>query len=393
MRTVLPDDAPPMAGSSAILDLSLAGRKLGRYRILSLLGKGGMGVVWRGHDDVLCRDVAIKILASRKSRRRRHDRPGLNVDLFMQEARAVAKLQHPSVVSIFEVVEDQGERFLVLELMEGGTLKELVERDGPVAPRDLFAMMVGSAKALEAAHKRGVIHRDIKPSNFMFDDHGHLKLGDFGLADVADEDVSDRLRGRAVGSLGWVAPEAARGEPIRPVSDVYCMGLVMLYALRGRPWLRADSRTRLLALHQNPPAVDLSDIETLTPAGADLLRRCLAVSPEERFESAGALAEALDACARPSAEPVMAHRAGAGLTVAMTVFAVLAGVGWGLYYLNAYFERRAEQFRQPLHLRVPATPDRLPPAARETGGRFSLDPVPTPSTPEEPASPDAEPPK
>ncbi len=287
------DDMPPMAGSgSSIVDTSWAGRRLGRYKVLSLLGKGGMGVVWRAHDDTLRRDVALKILTATK----KAVRNGLNIELFMQEARAVAKLQHPSVVSIFEVANDQGEDFLALELMDGGTIKEYVDRFGPIEAKKLFLMMAGPARALDVAHRRGIIHRDIKPSNLMFDDHGNLKLMDFGLADVANEMASAKLKGKAVGSLGWIAPETAKGEQTTPRSDIYSMGLVIMYALTGRPWLNADSKTKMLQIHQAPPDLDLTRVPGLTPCSAAMLQKCLSVDPVDRYETAAELADHLVEC-------------------------------------------------------------------------------------------------
>ncbi|MCZ6682857.1 MAG: protein kinase [Planctomycetota bacterium] len=350
-NNVLPGDKLPVSGSSSIVDTSWAGRKLGRYRVLSLLGKGGMGVVWRAHDATLRRDVALKILTAGDSHRKKSDRLGVNVDLFMQEARAVAKLQHPSVVSIFEVADDQDAKFLALELMDGGTLKEHVERNGPVSAGELFSMLIGPVKAMAVAHQRGIIHRDIKPNNFMFDEFGHLKIGDFGLAEVSNEKVSAKLRGKAVGSLGWVAPETVRGLPTTAASDIYCIGLIMLYALRGRPWLHADSRTKLLALHQNPPEVDLSDLDELSTEGADMVLRCLAVTESDRFESATDLAEALEACAAEAESPPEVRRKSRlPVVIVGTVLAILAGAGWGLVYLNDDWRTLIDEYGQPARL-------------------------------------------
>ncbi|MEE8385853.1 MAG: serine/threonine-protein kinase, partial [Dehalococcoidia bacterium] len=278
-----------------MIDKSWAGRTLGRYQVLSVLGHGGMAAVWRAHDETLRRDAALKIL------HRRGDQGGnggtLNADLFMQEAQAIAKLQHPAVVTIFEVGREADQVFLALELMEGGTLKEYVERYGCIPPRELWALMVGPARALALAHRRGIIHRDIKPTNLMFDDHGHLKLMDFGLADVAQEVASERLRGKTVGSMGWIAPETARAEPTTAASDIYSIGLAILYALSGRPWLHAPSRGELMALHRDPPSLDLSRIKGMTPRGEAILRTCLAVEPTDRYLTAGRLADALQQCA------------------------------------------------------------------------------------------------
>jgi serine/threonine-protein kinase len=307
----------------------------------------------------LRRDVALKILGHKRKEGRQSR---LNTDLFMQEARAVAKLQHPSVVSIYEVSEDQGRIFLSLELMEGGTLKEYVDANGPIEPQRLFKLMVGSAMALSLAHRRGVIHRDIKPSNLMFDDHGHLKLMDFGLADVSQEDVSERLRGKAVGSLGWVAPETARGKDTTELSDIYSFGLVMMYAMTGEPFIHAKTRTAIINLHRNPPQLELDGIDGLTPRGKRLLQKCLAVEPADRFASAEDLAEAMRACAEedPAARREQ-RKSGVSIAVAAVVFGVLAGIGLTLHYVLKLMDQQ-ERFSEPA-LVSPAQP---PPTAGET---------------------------
>ncbi|MBI5763711.1 MAG: serine/threonine protein kinase [Planctomycetes bacterium] len=343
-----------------MIDTRWAGRKLGRYKVLSVLGQGGMGVVWRGHDETLRRDVALKILSrSRKS----SVGLNLNTELFMQEARAIAKLQHPHVVAIYEVAQASGQIFLSLELMEGGTLKEYVDRHGAIAARELFAMMVGPAKALALAHKRGIIHRDIKPGNLMFDDHGHLKLMDFGLAEVAKEAASERLKGKAVGSLGWVAPETVRGLGTTPVSDIYSLGLVMLYALMGKPWLHADSRSKLLALHQNPPELDLNAVKGLTPRAKELLKKCLAVEPAERFATADELMKALQACADEDPLAKFERRKSyTAIALVASIFGLLIGVGAVAYY----FQRLADQTNemgQPVAQFKPRLTPGLPPVA------------------------------
>ncbi len=330
-QTDLDEQMPISSASSSVaIDMSWAGRRLGRYQVRSLLGYGGMGVVWRAHDDSLRRDVALKILSQTRDDRSRN---GLNLDLFLQEARAVAKLQHPSVVSIYEVGEDQAHVYLALELMEGGTLREFVERHGPISPRKLFGWLVGPARALALAHRRGVIHRDIKPGNLMFDDHGHMKLMDFGLADVSDEAVSERLRGRAVGSLGWIAPETARGRGTTPQSDLYCFGLVMMYALTGKPFINARTKSEVIRLHQNPPEPELSEVRGLTSRARQLLLKCLAVKPEERYASADELARDLAACAEEDpAQQRQRRRRGMSMAVAATVLGAVAGIGLTLHY-------------------------------------------------------------
>jgi hypothetical protein len=360
-QTILPEDLPPMAGSSStVIDTHWAGRKLGRYKVLSVLGQGGMGVVWRGHDETLRRDVALKIL---NRRRRAKSGACLNTELFMQEARAVAKLQHPHVVAIYEVAQADGQVFLALELMEGGTLKEYVDRNGAIAPRELFSMMVGPSRALALAHKRGIIHRDIKPGNLMFDDHGHLKLMDFGLADVAEEAASERMKGKAVGSLGWVAPETVRGLGTTPSSDIYGMGLVMLFALLGKPWLQAGSRTELIALHQNPPELNLSGIKGLSPRAAAMLQKCLAVDPGQRYASADELADALQAISThdPAAD-IERRRSHASIAVAAAAIGLLIGVSAVTFYFTRLTNQASELAMPVVQLQGQRAPEAKPPA-------------------------------
>lgn len=293
----------PVAGatSSLVIDTRWAGQRLGRYQLTAPLGRGGMGVVWRAHDPTLKRDVAIKILtlptngASKSS---------LSSELFLQEARAAAKLNHPGAITVFEIAEDRGHQFIAMELMHEGTLKDRVDKFGPLEPKELFRLMIPPARALALAHERGIVHRDVKPGNLMFDDQGLLKLGDFGLSDVAGDPTSARLRGRSVGSLGWIAPETARGEPTTAASDIYAFGLVLYYALTARQWLYAERRSDLLSLHQNPPEPELHDIPGLSSDGMALLRRALAKDPADRFQSADELATFLEHCA---SEPDEAH--------------------------------------------------------------------------------------
>lgn len=363
---VLPSDLS-RAGtpSSTGIDTSWAGRRLGRYDIISVLGHGGMAAVWRAHDESLSRDVAVKVLHSRRSR---HGSSGhLDADLFKQEARAIAKLQHPSVVSIFEVGEETGQVFLALELMEGGTLKEHVERYGRIPPRELCARMAGPARALALAHRRGIIHRDIKPSNLMFDDHGHLKLMDFGLADVAHEATSRRMRGKTVGSMGWIAPETAKGQPARAASDIYSFGLALAYGLMGKPWLQAPSRGELMELHRNPPKLNLSGIKGLTASAARIVETCLATEPSDRYLSADRVADALQACAEE--DPVALSRTRKSKASVAVVAAVFGGLLVGAAVLQYFIElvNRESELRQPVVARrSTAVVEPVGPAAAES---------------------------
>src|SRR5439155_20912164 len=141
------------------------------------VGSGGMEVVWRARDDALKRDVALKILGHGDGHRSE-----TSIAMFLQEARAAAQIQHPHVVTVHEIGFDQERHFIAMELMRGGTMTQVATSAGPLPPRELYSLLIGPAKALAVAHRRGIIHRDVKPGNLMFDDHNQLKMADFGLA-------------------------------------------------------------------------------------------------------------------------------------------------------------------------------------------------------------------
>ncbi len=343
------DEGLPMAGgtSSTVIDMSWVGKRLGRYELKSVLGRGGMGVVWRAHDPTLNREIAVKILASPQGQA---TNGSLSRALFLQEARAAAKLNHPGAITVFEIADAGGISFIAMELMHGGMLRDRVDRNGPMDARELFRLLVQPVKALALAHERGIIHRDVKPGNLMFDDHGMLKIGDFGLSDVTGDPASQSLRGRSVGSLGWVAPETARGEATTAQSDIYSMGLVMLYALTGKPWLSSESRSKLLALHQNPPELEVEGIAGLTDDGKALLHRCLARDQTDRFQTAEELATFLEHCANEPDEPLVPQsQAEKGkLKVALiSIGACLIAIVLVVLFVLGYLDRVSQWNRKP----------------------------------------------
>jgi dienelactone hydrolase len=278
---------------------SLVGRSLAHYRIKSLLGQGGMGAVYRAEDTHLGRDVAIKVLpqelAQDPDRLRR----------FQREARAVAALNHPSIVTIHSVEESEGIHFLTLELVEGEPLGKRIPAGG--MPLDaFFAVAEPLTLALAAAHARGIVHRDVKPANVMVTATGETKVLDFGLARVdvgaADETAptqSATRLGAVVGTPAYMSPEQARAVPVDARSDVFSTGVVLYEMLTGRqPFRRVDVPSTIHAiLHDDPGTV-----RALRPeVPGDLSRvvaRCLDKDPAGRFASGAELVEALAACRR-----------------------------------------------------------------------------------------------
>jgi serine/threonine protein kinase len=224
----------------------------GRYSLASEIGRGGMGIVWRGEDEVLGREVALKRIGLAPG--------GSSPDLQRaeREARLAATLHHPHVVSVFDLAVDGDEHWLVMEYVESRNLAQLVKENGPL-PRDRAAqLLAGIADALVVAHERGVVHRDIKPSNILVTPSGDAKITDFGIA-RAKADVTLTQTGMVTGSPAYLAPEVAAGEHATPASDVWSLGATLYHLLAGHPaYDVGDNVVGALyrIVHEEPPRLD-----------------------------------------------------------------------------------------------------------------------------------------
>ncbi|XZE21903.1 serine/threonine-protein kinase [Pirellulaceae bacterium SH449] len=224
--------------------------QFGDFEIRELLGRGGMGIVYRAQQISLDREVAIKMilkdqLATQQDRQR-----------FFAEARATAKLEHPGIVPVYDVGEIDGRPYFVMKLIKGRTLYELIQ-DGNVTPRIAARYMEQICRAVQFAHERGIVHRDIKPSNILIDETGHARLTDFGLAKVSDSMDSLTKTGVVLGTPTYMSPEQASGRlgPIGPASDVYSLGSVLYHSITGRPPFIGKNPVDLVfkILEQDPP--------------------------------------------------------------------------------------------------------------------------------------------
>jgi hypothetical protein len=203
-----------------------------RYELGSELGHGGMGVVWRATDTLLAREVAVKEV----------DLPrGLDADQrasmrarVSREARAAARLSHPGVVTVYDIAQDGGRDYIVMELVAAPTLDDLVRRDGPLTPERAARLGLGLLATLEAAHRAGIVHRDLKPKNVMVRENGTTKLTDFGIASVQG-DPRLTATGLVVGSPAYMAPEQVEGEPVGPPADLWALGATLWFAVEGEP--------------------------------------------------------------------------------------------------------------------------------------------------------------
>lgn len=270
--------------------------KLGKYEILAELGRGGFGVVYQARDTFLERTVAIKVL-----------KPDLLMDptfveRFQREAKAAARLVHPNIVFIYEMTEEQGQQFLVMQYLQGLALDKIIATER-VLPLDRTSdILTQIASALDYAHARGFLHRDIKPSNIIVGEDGHATLTDFGLV-RAVEDTGLTTSGQTFGSAKYMSPEQAQGKALDQRSDIYSLGIVFYQMLTGEVPFDADSTPAILYKQVNEPPPDLCAKRPDLPAETDrLVKRALAKDPAERFASAGEFAQAIAALVRDIAE-------------------------------------------------------------------------------------------
>lgn len=265
-------------------------QRIGKYQIRGELGRGGMGVVYRAFDPDLEREVALKLIGTKAA-----ESP-VAVARFLGEARALARIGTPHVVTVYEVVPEHVPPFLVMELVNGQSLAQVLRSSGPLAPARLADCAAQVLMGLAAAHRAGVLHRDIKPGNLLQGAHGLVKLADFGLARLGADDERD-LTGddEVVGTVRYLAPEAARGEEQTPASDLYGLGISLIELGTGRhPYtgLKSLEAVQRIAYQPLPSAATLAP--ELPRGFADWLDRLLAHDPAARFSSAGAALQALD---------------------------------------------------------------------------------------------------
>ncbi|MBX7190935.1 MAG: protein kinase [Sandaracinaceae bacterium] len=294
---MIPSQRPPLA----------PGTPIGKYVVESLLGEGGNGAVYAGLDTVLGRRVALKLL-----------HPQLVYDphiagRFRQEAQAMAQLNHPHVVTVHDLVGDQGTWAIVMELVEGGeTLASLLKREGRLAPLRAVRLMKQTAAGLGHAHGRGVVHRDVKPANVMIVRHASPLSGSTETAKISDFGIARLLHGEkrtqgqlTLGTLWYLAPEQAQSSSVDARADVYALGATLYEALTGRVVFPYDNVARVLAAAlAEVPAPPSSLVPGIAPALDELVRRFIAKRPEDRpsnGEEARALLEQLEATLDPAA--------------------------------------------------------------------------------------------
>jgi hypothetical protein len=314
---------------------------LGPYAIRGVVGRGGMGEVYRAYDPRLDRQVAIKVIRPRGRRVRPED-----LDWFEREARAAAAISHASVLAVFDVGRHGDVPYVVTELLDGESLRARIKR-GPIAVRHAVAWAAEIAQGLAAAHDCGIVHRDIKPDNVFVTRDGHAKLLDFGVAAMLQAgDRELEPAGLVVGTLGYMAPEQVRGETVDHRADVFALGAVLFEMLLGRPaFHRAAGTSQSIEIADASLHDDPFERVAVPPAIAgpivEIVRRCLEKSLELRFQSARDLAFALElvGSADPRTSPVRPRWQRSAALAAITVVAAVALAGGAV--VAAWLLRRA----------------------------------------------------
>jgi eukaryotic-like serine/threonine-protein kinase len=262
-----------------------------RYEIEGPLGRGGMAQVFRATDRVLGRQVAVKVLD------RRHKDDARFVTRFQREAQSAAGINHPNVVSVYDTGSEDGNHFIVMEYVDGDTLDDLLRREGPLSPGRAVALAEPVARALEAAHQKGMVHRDVKPGNIMVDHSGTVKVVDFGIARAAATDTLTQT-GTVLGTAAYFSPEQAQGETVDARSDVYSLGCVLYEMLTGQQPFKAESPLAVAFKHVREDPVPPARLNSSVPPELDaVVMTAMAKDPAARYPSGGAMREALSATA------------------------------------------------------------------------------------------------
>jgi len=262
----------------------------GRYAVIEQVGSGGMAYVYRARDELLGREVAVKVLSERFSGDKSF------VERFRREAQAAANLSHPNIVSLYDYGAEGDTYFIVMEFIDGRSLAEIIQEEGPLLPERAAEIAADVAKALERAHSAGLVHRDVKPANIMITDSGQTKVTDFGIVRALGGEAEQTMTqtGMVIGTAAYLSPEQAQGNPVDARSDVYSLGCVLFEMLTGSPPFSGETPLSIAYKHvrEDPPPPSSSNPDVPSALDAITLKG-LAKNPENRYQDAAEMHEDL----------------------------------------------------------------------------------------------------
>jgi tRNA A-37 threonylcarbamoyl transferase component Bud32 len=262
----------------------------GRYGLEEVVGHGGMSTVYKAHDSLLERNVALKVL------HQQYNEDEDFVERFKREARSVAQLQHPNIVTVIDRGEEDGRQYIVFEYIDGENLKELVVRKGRLDVREALEIALEIARGLGFAHDHGLVHRDVKPQNVLLNGDGGAKVTDFGIARSLDVERGVTQTGTVLGTSNYIAPEQANGQPVDAHTDVYSLGIVLYEMLTGELPFPGENFVAVAMKHIQEPSPSVLDVRGDVPLRvAEMIDRALEKDPEQRFPTMDAFAAEIEA--------------------------------------------------------------------------------------------------
>ncbi|HZK86750.1 MAG TPA: protein kinase, partial [Syntrophomonas sp.] len=259
----------------------------GRYELLEIIGEGGMAKVYKAHCRLLDRIVAIKILKDEFSKDKGF------VEKFRTEALSAARINHPNIVNIYDVGQEDDIYYIVMEFVDGKTLKEVISNEAPLSVEHATDIAIMICDGVHHAHEKGIIHRDIKPHNILITEHGMVKVADFGVA-RAISNATITYGNNIVGSVHYISPEQAKGEPVNRTTDIYSIGCVLYEMLTGRPPFNAESAITVALKHIHDEVPSPRKLNSNIPIALEgIILKAMQKSPSQRFSTAEEMRNAL----------------------------------------------------------------------------------------------------
>ena len=303
----------------------------GRYGIQKELGSGSVGVVFLAHDPHIDRQVALKVL-----------RPDLVtseafVQRFLKEAKAIGRLSHPNIVTVYDVGKDHGTIYIAMEFLDGEPLIKLVGHK-EFSEKEIVHLGIQVAAALDYAHGNRIVHRDIKPANIILTSKGLVKITDFGIARIEDPSADQQTRaGEILGTPAYMSPEQILGQPVDGRSDIYSCGVLFYELSTGvRPFRGENLAAIFRAVTQDIPADPTKVKPSVSPGLSQIIMKCLSKEPDQRFQTCRAMAEAMEGCLKAEVSipvaKVGARRKSKSLAITIAALLLVAGIGGGVYY-------------------------------------------------------------